>query len=169
MINKPAIPECSLGNMEPDNKNLIGPQLAKVTNRLRRYIDNEMKIFDLSRTQWQVLCTLRNMGSCSQKDLLGRLDIDAAHLARVLDKLENRQYITRDKLDQDRRALFIKMTPLAIEQLVPHLTQVHIKEHEVLLRGLTTTETQQLSQLLNKLENNLDITLLQTTKDQVNE
>lgn|GEM_PF-6909879 len=168
MSNKQAIPAYSISNMEPDNKK-IGPQLAKVTNRLRRYIDNEMKIFDLSRTQWQVLCTLRNMGSCSQKDLLANLDIDAAHLARVLDKLECRKYITRDKLDQDRRALFIKMTPLAIEQLVPHLVQIHAKEHSTLLAGLAASEIQQLSQLLKKLENNMNMALIDTAKDQINE
>jgi DNA-binding MarR family transcriptional regulator len=166
MKSNAAIPKDCL---EPDNKDLIGPQLAKVTNRLRRYIDNEMKSFDLSRTQWQVLCTLRNMGSCSQKDLLSNLDIDAAHLARVLDRLECRKYITRDKLDNDRRSLFIKMTSLALEQLVPHIVQVHIKEHNILLSGLTTSETEQLSQLLKKLESNMDSALIKITKDQINE
>lgn len=168
MRKKPAIPEHFLDSIESDNKE-IGPQLAKVTNRLRRYIDNEMKIFDLSRTQWQVLCTLRNMGSCSQKDLLANLDIDAAHLARVLDKLECKKYITRDKLDNDRRALFINMTPFAIEQLVPHLVQIHTKEHNTLLAGLSISETQQLSKLLKKLENNMDMALMNIAKEQNDE
>jgi DNA-binding MarR family transcriptional regulator len=169
MGNKAAAQKYSFVDTEQDNKILIGPQLAKVTNRLRRYIDNEMKIFDLSRTQWQVLCILRNMGPCSQKDLLANLDIDAAHLTRVLDKLECRKYITRDKLDTDRRALFIKMTPLALEQLVPHLAQIHVKEHNTLLAGLTTFETHQLSQLLKKLENNMNIAIANIVKEQTDE
>lgn len=148
---------------------LVGPQIAKLTNRLRRYIDNEMKAYDLSRTQWQVMCILRNTGPCSQQDLLGNLDIDAAHLTRVLDKLENKNYIIRERLSQDRRSLFIKMTPLATEQLLPHLIQVNKQEHEILLEGLTNCETQQLIKLLKKLENNINKALSKTMKDDINE
>ncbi len=169
MANKLVIPGYSLNDIKPDDTSLIGPRLARVTNRLRRYLDNEMKTLDLSRTQWQVLCTLRNMGPCSQKDLLGNLDIDAAHLARVLDKLENRHYISREKLTSDRRVLFIKMTPLAMEQLVPHLTRIHTKEHQILLEGFTDTEAQQLNQILKKLENNINTAIINITKEQIDE
>ncbi|MCC2625760.1 MAG: MarR family transcriptional regulator [Burkholderiales bacterium] len=169
MTVKLAITEPVISEIEPEDKNLIGPQLAKVTNRLRRYLDNEMKIFDLSRTQWQVLCILRKTGPCSQQDLLSNLDIDAPHLARVLDKLENRHYISREKLTGDRRALFIKMTPLAMKQLVPHFTRIHAKEHHVLLEGLTNPEIQKLSKLLKKLENNMNVALQNTVKEQIDE
>jgi MarR family multiple antibiotic resistance transcriptional regulator len=168
MKSKPVVKEQSLGSSE-DNNILIGPQLAKVTNRLRRYLDNRMKIFELSRTQWQVLFTIHCMGACLQKDLLNNLDIDAAHLARVLEKLEDRKYIVREKLNQDRRAIFIKMTPLAIKQLVPNIVQIHADEHDLLLKGLNTSEIKQLGLLLKKLENNMNVALENTTKDETNE
>ena len=138
---------------------LIGHQLAKITNLKRKLIDFEMTKFGLSRTSWQVLCSMNTLGSCSQKELLKNLDIDRGHLARVLDNLERNNYITRRQIEGNRRSLFIEITEFAKTNIMPHLNSTMINESSILLDGLSKPEIMELSRLLNKLESNIGLSI----------
>lgn len=130
-------------------------QLAKIAKLKRRLIDVEMKEIDFSRTQWQVLLWLKILGPCLQKELLKNLEIDAAHVARILEEFEKKQYIIRTQVAGNRRALFIKMTKFSEEKLVPHLEMAIEKERTILNKGLNLDEKNILKLLLQKLEKNL--------------
>lgn len=137
-------------------KDFVGFQLAKILKLKRHFVDLEMKKLDLSRTQWQVLLWMKILGPCSQKELLKNLDIDAAHLARVLEELEKIKYISRTPVAGDRRSLFIQMTDFSKRKVIPHIEMALEKEDIVLLDGLTTRDKELLKKLLNKLEENIE-------------
>ncbi len=137
----------------------IGYQLAQILKCKRRLVDIEMKPLGLSRTQWQVLFYMSLLGPCSQKELLNRVDIDAAHLARVLEELEKNNYLVRTPLESDRRALFIDFTDHSRQQILPHIKAVMEKENARLLKGLTIADQKQLHQLLGKMQHNMESTL----------
>ncbi len=130
----------------------IGHQLAAVVSAKRRLLDAEMKPFKLCRTQWQVLCWLEYLGPCSQKILLQRMEVDAAHLARTLEVCEEQGYITRKPMPNDRRSLFIELTPFSQETLIPHLRQATEKVHSTLFSDLTASEQTSLHQFLTRIE-----------------
>ena len=66
----------------------LGFQLAKMAKLKRQLIDAYVADIGLSKTEWQALFWLNKLGDCTQKELLKNLDVDAGHLARVLEKLE---------------------------------------------------------------------------------
>lgn len=137
----------------------IGVQLAKIIKLKRRYIDKEMKALALCRTQWQTLISLKFIGPCPQKDLLNYLDMDAPQLARILESLEKTNYVTRTPIKNNRRSLWVEMTPHAKKRFIPHIEKVLETENALLLKGLKLEEKKSLEKLLLILEKNMEIAL----------
>jgi DNA-binding MarR family transcriptional regulator len=140
-------------------RSTVGFQLAHILKLKRRFIDLEMKKLSLSRTQWQVLLWMKILGPCSQKELLKNLDIDAAHLARVLEEFEKNNYVIRMPMPDDRRALSIQLTTFSKEKVMPHLEATLAKENAILLKGLSINDKKNLGKLLEKLTNNMNLIL----------
>lgn len=136
-------------------KQSIGSSIAKILKLKRMLLDNKMKSFGLSRTQWQVLLWMKDLGSCSQQQLLTIIDIDAAHLARVLEQLEKDGFVIRTRCKDDRRALLISLTEQCQTNFIPKLNKIINDETKILLNNLTNSEIESLSQMLNKIETNL--------------
>ena len=131
-------------------------QMINIIKLVRRLIDEEMRTAGVTRTGWQVLFWLRRLSSCTQKELLQHMDIDAAQLARILDDLEKKNYIVRSQQQGDRRCLVIDMTQHCQNNIMPHVERTIAKENAVLSKGLSSTEMTKLQQLLAKLEKNLE-------------
>lgn len=131
-------------------------QLVKILKLKRQFIDHELKNLQLSRTQWQVLLSQNALGPCSQKELLNQLDIDAAHLTRVLASLEEKQLIERTTVCGDKRALSIHLTDYCKTHIITQIEKTLHKQHEVLFAGISHTEKHQLMRLLDQLTTNLE-------------
>jgi MarR family transcriptional regulator for hemolysin len=142
--------------MAKDMAHSIGFKLAKVLKLKRRYIDIEMKALGLSRTQWQTLTSLNILGPCAQKDLLKNMDIDAAHLARVLESLEKSNYIIRTPIKNNRRSLLVQMTPQSQKRFVPLLEKTLTTENALLLKNISTADQKKLKALLEVFITNME-------------
>lgn len=136
-------------------EDMVGFRLAKILKLKRRFVDAELKSLELSRTQWQVLLWLRILGSCTQKELLHNLDIDAAHLARILEEFEKKEFVVRSTSKEDRRSLIVQLTPYSQRKLIPKIEAALEKENTHLLKGLKADEKQTLKKILEILENNI--------------
>ena len=133
----------------------INFHIAKVFRLKRRIMDQEMKKLDICRSKWQTLVWLKTLGACSQQELLKHLDIDAAHLARVLEAFDREQWIIRTRSPEDRRAVLIDITEKCQKDIMPAIEHGLQKEIEIMLNGLTENEKATLNKLLTKIENNL--------------
>ncbi len=140
-------------------QNTIGFKIATVLSLKRQLVDIDMKALGLSRTQWQVLLRLKILGPSTQKKLLEHLDIDCAHLTRVLDQLEQDQLVVRTPSEDDRRARVVSLTEQCQQRIMPQMKQSLSNENEILLNELSAAEKKQLAALLDKLEYNLSTAL----------
>jgi DNA-binding MarR family transcriptional regulator len=135
--------------------NKVGEKLCSIVNLKRKFADIEMKPFNLCRTEWRILCWLSMLGECLQKDLVNLLDIDGAHLTRVIDKLKDKGYVIRAQTKHDRRICYLSLTSDAYEKIVPRINQMHEKIDSILFAGFSLEEKQQLVIALDRLEQNL--------------
>ena len=133
MPNKPISNDtCSIKMPPYSSHQTIGYQLNKILRLKRRFIDHEMQQLNLSRTQWLTLVWIQLLGpSCPQKDLLVHLEIDAGHLTRVLAELEDRKYISRTIINENRRCLLIEVTPYYIKDISPVIAEILEKENYI--------------------------------------
>lgn len=69
----------------------------------RRLADTEMRALDLNRSEWWLITHLWFFEGCTQQALADLLDMDKAGLAKLLDRLEQRQIIERRTDARDAR------------------------------------------------------------------
>lgn len=118
-------------------------------------IDKKMEQFDLSRTQWKVIARFNFLPTpCTQQQLLASMGIDRAHLTRTLDQLEQRGFIAKERLPNDRRAYNISLTHNG-KKLLKSIEKILQDESNTMTHGFKNDETSMLRNLIDKIETNI--------------
>lgn len=109
------------------------------------------KFENRNRGQGQILSVIRQHGTISQKDLVSRLDMRPQSASEMIRKLEKKEYITREKSEEDKRVMNIHLTTrgkIAAQQSDDF--------QPVVLDVLTTEEKEQFDHILSKLINEIE-------------
>jgi DNA-binding MarR family transcriptional regulator len=110
---------------------------------------------DITFTQWRVLMCLRDGLANTCADVSRELAHDKGSMTRLIDQLEERRLLKRERDMEDRRIVFLTLTPsgrAAVNRLVPNL----VDYFNELLAGFTPQEAKLLTQLLTKLRASLE-------------
>jgi len=121
---------------------------------LKSNLQKELKDFNITTEQWGILNELYKQDRCNQKELANRCYKDQAALTRILDILEKRGLINREKSLNDRREFLIIITSegkLLVDQIRPHVQETIKKTHAM----LSDEERSIVKDLLKKLSANL--------------
>ena len=87
--------------------------LTNQTNRkMLRYVNSELKSYDITLEQWVVLLVLAKEDIMNQKQLAQKVEKDQPTLARILDILERKKFIERQSIKEDRRSFSVHITDL---------------------------------------------------------
>ncbi|AUH53604.1 hypothetical protein CXB49_10980 [Chromobacterium sp. ATCC 53434] len=130
---------------------LLGHRLAHIVNLKRRLMDARLPAAGMTRSRRQILLMLWHAGDCTQKTLLGHLDMDPGQLARTLDGLEKDGYVRRAPWSANRRCLFVEMTERCRAEAMPELLAAANDVDELLLRGFSDDERQQMQDMLARM------------------
>jgi len=117
-----------------------------VTQRLHR----PLSTLDLTVSQFGVLEALLHLGPLCQKDLAAKLLKSGGNLTLVIDNLEKRGLVTRQRGVADRRFFSVHLTPIGAD-LIQELFPRHVARVVQEMQVLTTAEQQELARLLKKL------------------
>ncbi|MCC8014609.1 MAG: MarR family transcriptional regulator [Eubacterium sp.] len=98
----------------------------------------------------RMLRILREKEACSQCELLEILNIRAASLSELAAKTEQKGYIIREKSEEDKRKVVLKITPEGRQWLQEKENETARQEVNM-FDCLTEAEQQELFRLLNKL------------------
>lgn len=113
-----------------------------VTARSHRHLAKE----NLSFGQFSVLEALFNLGPLCQKDIAGKILKSPRNITMIVDNLEKRGLVRRERDPNDRRFLYIHMTDEARDlfaRVLPRHVEALTKEFEV----LTAAELAELGRL----------------------
>ena len=113
-------------------------------------LDAVMSPHGLNSTQWVLLMHLRESESCSAGTLCERLRYDSGALTRVIDQLEARGWVQRERSAEDRRSVELSLTRAghaALDELIP----AAVERLNWSLREFSRAEVAELSRLLGKL------------------
>ncbi|BCJ98765.1 MarR family winged helix-turn-helix transcriptional regulator [Anaerocolumna chitinilytica] len=105
---------------------------------------------DIGRGQGHVMGILLEQDGLTPKELSNTLNIRAASLGELVDKLENNGYITRQAHESDRRTFRVFLTDKGREIAI-ELTDIRKNALGSLFQGLSEEEQQTLEKLLDKL------------------
>ncbi|MDC0535340.1 MarR family transcriptional regulator [Francisellaceae bacterium] len=135
--------------------NLLGYQLFETLKLVRAYTDSCAKDIGLTRTEWQVFASFELIkGPITQKDILTHLEIDKAHLARVLEGLQKKGYLKRKPLPDNRRVSSVILTKTG-EKVVTNIKELMVKQHDTIVNGLSIESINSLYTTLTHIQDNL--------------
>ena len=100
-------------------ENQMNEQFMKLQHDLRRYYHRQMaknQGFGPHRGQGRVLTLLKMNPKISQKDLTFVLGMRPQSVGELLQKLEDKELITREASTEDRRVMIIRLTELGKEE-----------------------------------------------------
>lgn len=121
------------------------------TQFFRENARRPFKFENRNRGQSQILAIIREHGTISQKALVSQLDMRPQSASEMIRKLEKKDYITREKSQEDRRVMNIHLTArgkIAAQQSDDF--------QPVILDVLSHEEKEQFDHILTKLINELE-------------
>jgi DNA-binding MarR family transcriptional regulator len=105
---------------------------------------------DITITQWVVMMHLRDGLAINGRDLCAQLRHDSGALTRLIDQLEARGLVQRERSREDRRAVQLRLTDAGVATLASLLPKV-VDKLNFALRDFTRAEATELNRLLSKL------------------
>lgn len=123
---------------------------AEVT--LTRHLAADLERIGVSATGFTMLVLLTAAGGETELRVMRRrLGASKATATEVLDTLEGRGFVTRKRLESDRRAVAVALTP-AGHNLVTHAFPGHANRVRDAFDVLSQTEKRQLATICRKLD-----------------
>src|ERR1700728_1777098 len=110
---------------------------------------------DITITQWVVMMHLREGLAINARDLCAQLRHDSGALTRLIDQLEARGLVQRERSREDRRAVQLRLTDAGLATLSSLLPKV-VDKLKFTLRDFTRAEATKLNRLLTKLITSLE-------------
>jgi DNA-binding MarR family transcriptional regulator len=126
------------------------------TGRIMEYVDRGLEAkfeeFGISRATFDVLATLRRGGppyKMTQRDLMRSLLRTSGSMSLRIDRLKKEGLVTQSQDQEDRRSVFVILTPKSFK-LLDKVIPEHLANEKAMLAGLTNSEREQLRPLLRK-------------------
>lgn len=133
----------------------LGQSIGDVSRAWRYEMNLRLKPFGLNLSLRQVLVQLhRHPEGLVQKELARKLGIEEPTLARLLDRLEKKEWIKRTTFAEDKRCKLAKLTRKAAKQIeiIEMLSRQLRKE---MMLGLDEAEMEAGLQVLQRMRDNL--------------
>lgn len=109
---------------------------------------------NISVEQWFILFRLHEQDGRSQSELADQKLGDYPNITRLVDGLQKRGLVSRQRDAQDRRKQLIYLTS-AGQELLSILLPLVVEERKKVFAGISDEEIAQLADVLKRIENNL--------------
>ena len=126
--------------------------LVRAQSNLTRRLAGDLERVGVSATGFTMLVLLTSAGGRLElRAMRRRLGASKATATEVLDTLENRGFVSRSRLESDRRAVAVALTQAGYN-LVTHAFPAHAERVREAFGVLDETEKRQLADLCRKLD-----------------
>lgn len=127
-----------------------GRLLRLVFSSLVRHVDARMQPLELTAMQWEPLLLLWRGRADTVAALARECDMDCGAMTRMLDRLEQKQLVQRQRNDADRRVVNLTLTEKGREAAaaIPPVIHDELARH---LHGFTSQETSLFISMLERM------------------
>lgn len=132
----------------------IGLQMRRIVTQLGAVVEQRVEPLGLTDAQWKPLLLLHLGEHASASALARDCHIDCGALTRLLDRLEAKGLVQRERAPHDRRVVQVALTD-AGRTVAAQLPALLVQAQAQLLQGFDAAEQQLLRGLLDRLEANV--------------
>ncbi len=137
---------------EPAEKSALDAfiKLTRAVNAIETRLNNASSMGDLTATQFGVLETLFHLGDLSLHEVGRKLLKSGGNITLVVDNLEKRGLVKRQRCQTDRRVIYVSLTEEG-HNLIGEIFPRHVQNIVQSMSVLNADELNQLSDLCRKL------------------
>jgi DNA-binding MarR family transcriptional regulator len=136
---------------QPDTAGLsVGQLMGRARASLLTRLDAELERFGLNGTQFLVLKHLGEGAAHTAADLCRLNRYDTGAMTRILDRLEEKGLVRRERGREDRRVVFLRLAPTG-KALLPRLMAVGTRVVDAHLAGFGAEEIEALKGYLQRM------------------
>ena len=128
----------------------IGFWLRAVSNHVSHAFARKLLASGVTVAEWVVLREMFSLGPIAPSHIAHTTGLTRGAISKLIDRLLEKQLITREGRDDDRRFQTVALTPRA-RRLVPTLAALADRNDAEFFSALTSTERVALRTILNKL------------------
>lgn len=125
--------------------------MKKVMNVFRQNMEGQFKEMNLTGPQGMLIGTLAHYGEMKVSDLSEKLGLSNSTVSGIIDRLENQELVKRTRSKEDRRVVYVSVTPMCDKtfknrheevnnMLQQMMNKATAEELEVIFKGLDTLE-----------------------------
>ena len=132
---------------------VVGHLIGRARSALLTGLDGELEPFGLTGAQFAVLKNVADGVAETAADLCRTMHYDTGSMTRMLDRLEEKAVLRRERCTEDRRVVYLRITDTGNE-LLPQLraAAVHVLSRH--LAGFSSVEVDNLKQYLARMIHN---------------
>ena len=151
MASKPA-PDNAASDQADQSEllGLVGYNLRRAYLVIQSRFDERMEKHDLRQAEFSVLSVVKGNPGINQKALAEALVVAPPNLATLLDRLEARGLLTRQRNPEDKRAQLVELTTQGA-QLCGRALKAAVNADDAAVGRLSVAERRQLKALLRKI------------------
>jgi len=131
----------------------IGPLVGRVRSVMLSALDGELQPFGMTGMQFAILKHLADAAAETSADLCRLLHYDAGSMTRLVDRLEEKGLIRRERSENDRRVVSLRVTS-AGKAVLPRLRDSAARVVQRMLTGFTAPEVNHLRRFLDRMIEN---------------
>jgi MarR family transcriptional regulator, multiple antibiotic resistance protein MarR len=131
----------------------IGHLIGRARTALLTGLDSELEPFGLTGAQFAVLKNVADGMAETAADLCRTMHYDTGSMTRMLDRLEEKTVLRRERCTEDRRVVFLRITESGRE-LLPQLRSAADRVLARHLAGFSSTEVDAFKQFLVRMVQN---------------
>ena len=135
-------------------RGFVGYHMKRAFNVIQADLIRTLKPFELRMLTYTALILIVDNPGLRQSQLADAMDIERPNLVVIVDELERRELITRDRSEHDRRAYSLKAT-LAGRQLCEKAVAAVTAHEQRLLRGLDDEARESVVNAMRLIETSL--------------
>ncbi|MBV8468706.1 MAG: MarR family transcriptional regulator [Burkholderiaceae bacterium] len=128
----------------------LGWLMQRLKQSIVHMADQSMCKHDLTHNQWGTMFRLHMLGSVTTASLCREMEVDAGAMSRMLDRLEAKGLIVRERSQDDRRVVMVSLSG-AGKQLAAELPGVLSHVFNAHLSGFTYEEWRTLINLMQRM------------------
>ena len=129
--------------------------LNRAGARIATAFGEEMRPLGATLQIWRVLAALYEQDGRRMGDLSATTSIDVSTLTRLVDNMEKKGLVARQRDPEDARAVVLNVTP-AGRRLTVRILPIAERYEKVALQGFDPAEAEQLKAALRRLYTNMD-------------
>lgn len=134
---------------------IIPYQINRLSHRMNRYLDRELRSHGLSISIWRVMAVLDHAGAATVNDLADYAMIEQSTLSRMLQRMESEGLVENARSSSDGRARTISMTQ-AGRSRYETVRDITMKHTQRIVEGFSRAERVQLMGFIRRMQKNVE-------------